>query len=68
MQVTPDLMHEIAQAIEAIDYGTVTIKINEGGKYTEISSELKKRVLKEEANGIIRGVEKRYVREQLLAP
>lgn len=63
MLVTPELILSIKEEIEKIDYGTVIIKINDSGKYVEISSERRKRIWKEGADGIVRGVEKTYKHE-----
>jgi hypothetical protein len=63
MRVTPELLQGIQDEIEKIDYGTVVIKINESGKFVEISSERRKRIWKEGADGIVRGVEKQYIHE-----
>jgi len=64
MRVTPELLASVKEEIEKIDYGTVIIKINESGKYVEISSERRKRIWKEEADGTVRGVEKEYKHEE----
>lgn len=63
MIASPELLSSIAEEIQKIDYGTVTIKINESGKFIEISSEHRKRVYKEEPNGTVRGIIKEYKHE-----
>jgi hypothetical protein len=63
MRVTPELLTSVKEEIEKIDYGTVVIKINESGKYVEISSERRKRIWKEEPDGTVRGIEKEYAYE-----
>lgn len=67
MHVTNELFNtiilSIKEEIEKIDYGTIIIKINDSGKYIEISSENRKRIWKESEDGNVHGVEKRYIRE-----
>lgn len=60
MRVTPELLQSVKEEIEKIDYGTVVVKINESGKFIEISSEHRKRIYKEESDGTVRGIEKEY--------
>jgi len=48
MKVTQKLMDSLKEEIEGIEYGTVLIKINEKGKFIEISSEHRKRLMKDD--------------------
>jgi len=48
MKVTRKLMDSLKEEIEGIEYGTVLIKINEKGKFIEISSEHRKRLMKDD--------------------
>ncbi len=48
MHVTPQLLRIIKEEIEGLDFGTIKITINSKGPYTEISSEKKIRVIKNE--------------------
>jgi hypothetical protein len=62
MKVTGKILDMIRQEIESIDYGTVSITVNEKGNYAEIHTERRTRVVKElgDEDKIIRGVEKVY--------
>jgi len=48
MKCTQDILTVIQEAIEATPYGSITITLNEKGKYVEISTEKKRRVFKAE--------------------
>lgn len=48
MKVTQKFMDSLKEEIESIEYGTVLIKINEKGKFIEISSEHRKRLMKDD--------------------
>lgn len=48
MKVTQKFMDSLREEIEGIEYGTVLIKINEKGKFIEISSEHRKRLMKDD--------------------
>jgi len=48
MKVTQKFMDSLKEEIEGIEYGTVLIKINEKGKFIEISSEHRKRLMKDD--------------------
>lgn len=49
MKVTQKFMDSLREEIEGIEYGTVLIKINEKGKFIEISSEHRKRLMKDDS-------------------
>lgn len=49
MKVTPKFMESLKEEIEGVEYGTVLIKINEKGKFIEISSEHRKRIMKDDS-------------------
>lgn len=42
-------MESLKEEIEGVEYGTVLIKINEKGKFIEISSEHRKRIMKDDS-------------------
>jgi len=48
MKVSNQLLRIIKEEIEVLDYGKVTISINVSGPYTEIASEKKIRLIKNE--------------------
>ena len=47
MKCTQDVLSAVAEAIEATPYGSITITLNEKGKYVEISTEQKQRIYKD---------------------
>lgn len=49
MKVTQKFMESLKDEIECVEYGTVLIKINEKGKFIEISSEHRKRIMKDDS-------------------
>jgi hypothetical protein len=48
MKCSPELLEVVKECIEGIQYGSVTVVINEKGRYTEITTERKYRVFKQE--------------------
>ena len=47
MKVTSDILDEIRNAIESIDYGEVRVKVNTSGDFIEVSTEKRVRFSKE---------------------
>ena len=47
MKCTPELLQEIEQAIQSLDYGCIHIQINEKGSFVEITTEKRVRHYKE---------------------
>lgn len=48
MNVSNQLLRIIKEEVESIDYGTIKITLNKEGPYIEISSERRKRIIKNE--------------------
>lgn len=48
MKCTQDILKAVEEAVETIPYGSITIVLNEKGKYVEISTEKKERIYKPE--------------------
>jgi hypothetical protein len=60
MRVTSQVLDEIRNAVESIDYGEVRIKVNEKGEYIEISTEKRTRISKDGDTSVYEGLVKVY--------
>jgi hypothetical protein len=49
MKCTQEILDVIREQIESIPFGSITITLNEKGRYVEISCERKKRIFKEDS-------------------
>jgi hypothetical protein len=55
MKCTQEILDVVREAIDTIQYGSITITLNDKGRYVEISSEKKKRIFKPEDNAFHQG-------------
>jgi hypothetical protein len=60
MLITAEVLDEIRNAVESIDYGEVKIKVNTKGEFIEISTEKRTRISKDGDTSVYEGLVKVY--------